>query len=58
MQLAKMKDIIQETSTKREIHMACLIKEKVLSDSLKESVFFKKNQSFFKNPPNTSTLCE
>ncbi len=38
--------------------MACLIKEKVLSDSLKESIFFKKNQSFFKNPQNTSTLCE
>ncbi len=41
--IAKMQDNIQETSTKREIHMASLIKEKVLSDSLKESVFSKKN---------------
>ncbi len=44
--IAKMQDNIQETSTEREIHMACLVKEKVRSDSLKESVFFKKNQSF------------
>jgi hypothetical protein len=28
--------------------MVCLIQEKVLSDSLKESIFFKKNQSFKK----------
>ncbi len=38
--------------------MQGLIKEKVLSYSLKESIFFKKNQPFCKNPPNTSTLCE
>ncbi len=41
--IAKMLDNVQETSTKREICKACLIKEKVLSISLKESIFFQKN---------------
>ena len=41
--IAKMLDNNKETSTKRDIHMASLIKEKDLFDSLKESIFFKKN---------------
>jgi hypothetical protein len=45
-----------ETSNKK-IDKQFLIKEKVLSYSLKES-FSKRIDLFEKNPPNTSTLCE
>ncbi len=45
-------------SQKLKTNSVKMSKEKVLSDCLKESFFFKKNRSFRKNPRNASTLCE